>query len=723
MNSNFLRTASLELHALSDKDIVKQAAIAKRIINWLKGFGNPEFQKKLNELQAISPDIKALVDNLSVSIDKLNKALANTDPDGFGKAIETVKPLVTELSVKLENMEDTTQKVLESAPIEGIIDDNGKYVDISVTHLNKGWFKDKAQFEQMKELLPKDLDVPISRFINKSVKDFSWLQKFTPDNIRISDNAARWVLDAIYKVIYDTHTLDTEQLNNITRYIEDNKIFIINLLKENISNGILRSYTFPASGQPNKMSMVVDAGTIRIPGLGFDIIFPTVLLSDKSTSLTPIDEFELNSVKNIKAKKNQEVEHNVSADLIKLLLNQNNFNIAQSAKELGMSERTLRRKMQEYGISRPDNKETTASIKTAQANVDLWARNIIIKAFPKVMGREPTEAEIQTVQAVARLETYYGRGWKGAGVGSNNWGAIQCGDSCKINGQCDPAKSFPHKDSTPTDDGKTIWYVTCFKKYPTPEDGCADLIVTLFKSNRTSKKSLNNQNLTRAELLARAVQSRDLRAVSEAMYDTVYYEGTGSDRETRIQRHMQAMEKALNGINQNTGVQIALSNSPDKNVQTVSVDYNMENEVNSLLNYLYANGPVEKIVKKAIIESKLPKTNLLISISSDSDFVYNVKFAKLLSTALRVELCAENSIHSYKDKIEVESSVYGSEKNVTKAALAISDAIKETFKEELGVNVFVNAVNGVKSSYALMPLEKMESCFRKFDIQKYAGIR
>lgn len=113
------------------------------------------------------------------------------------------------------------------------------------------------------------------------------------------------------------------------------------------------------------------------------------------------------------------------------------------------------------------------------------ARGIMTQAFKNVMGRAPTPTELQYAQSVAWLESNYGRGWKGAMVGSNNWGAVQC--ALKSAGQ---PGCILHKDSHP--DG-TVYQIG-FKSYPSPVAGAEDVVRHVFKHRPRTAESLTAAN-------------------------------------------------------------------------------------------------------------------------------------------------------------------------------------------------------------------------------------
>lgn len=84
-------------------------------------------------------------------------------------------------------------------------------------------------------------------------------------------------------------------------------------------------------------------------------------------------------------------------------------------------------------------------------------------AFQRVIGRDPTPWERQTILAQAWLESNMGEGWTGEGCSSShNWGAIQSHD---------PTCCY-HRDSY--QDGRS--YLSYFRCYPGDDAAAEDLI-------------------------------------------------------------------------------------------------------------------------------------------------------------------------------------------------------------------------------------------------------
>lgn len=137
---------------------------------------------------------------------------------------------------------------------------------------------------------------------------------------------------------------------------------------------------------------------------------------------------------------------------------------------------------------------------------------------------DPTAGEVKALAGVACLETHYGDGWKGAGFGSNNMGAEQCGNW--------KGERFVYVDTHPTADGRSVSYRACFRKYATPEDGWRALVDIVY--------------VNRGRQRVRAAAAKDdWRGVSQALYSTGYYEGFGKTSAERIANHLRSLSNAI----------------------------------------------------------------------------------------------------------------------------------------------------------------------------------
>lgn len=166
------------------------------------------------------------------------------------------------------------------------------------------------------------------------------------------------------------------------------------------------------------------------------------------------------------------------------------------------------------------------------------ARALCNEAFRRVFGREPKRSEAQLAQAIGRLESNYGQGWKPPGDGSHNIGAIQKGTWT--------GKTFTYTDTRPNADGTSTPYVIEFRKYNTAIDGWVDLIKRVYTGGIWPKGMAHKAvGGPRMLLVLPAATRGDAAAFSAGLYDTVYYQGHGKTREARIANHRKAVLSAL----------------------------------------------------------------------------------------------------------------------------------------------------------------------------------
>lgn len=151
------------------------------------------------------------------------------------------------------------------------------------------------------------------------------------------------------------------------------------------------------------------------------------------------------------------------------------------------------------------------------------------EGFRSDFGRSPTLVESQVCQGVDWLETTYGQGWKGAGVGSKNRGAVQSGRP-----PCDSNSSFLYQDTHPNSDGTSTTYSICFRRYATDEEACADMIHYIVGTSSKPKQNVLD-----------ACARGDLWGVSAGMHANGYFEGFGKTVADRIENHRRALAAAI----------------------------------------------------------------------------------------------------------------------------------------------------------------------------------
>lgn len=178
---------------------------------------------------------------------------------------------------------------------------------------------------------------------------------------------------------------------------------------------------------------------------------------------------------------------------------------------------------------------------------DAQARTYATQGFLSLFGRPPSDSEVLMLMGVGRLETSYGDGWKEAGKGSFNMGAITAGSSWT-------GDVFEHKDSYPDAQGVNHWYVTKFRKYPSAEAGWQDLGHIVYE--------------TRPAVLAAASHGSSL-GVSQALYRSHYYAGFGKTEEERVANHHRVLDRCVRAIAQALGLAVPGEGNSAPSVLTV----------------------------------------------------------------------------------------------------------------------------------------------------------
>lgn len=709
-----LKNASL---ILDNNDIVKSAGFVQNISNFLKRLVSPEYRDRVEELTNKFDDVRGLLSDLNTATQNVQDAIQSADVDTYEQNLNEVRILIKHLSERLGQMEESAEKASVVPSIEKPKEETKPGEEIS---------KIPEILERYKQRHAIGYDMPMSDSINKPYQDFEHLKRA---KVVISDksklfNLRRFFTHELRKVNFPIEVFgDSKKIdalfNALIKGIYDGIV---------ISNQYaIESKDPPPDPAEGLTRVVVQTPNVEVPELNLSFKAEVVLndfgaqirhraelsifriphiwdvkYSGEAPSIIPktksgkkalfliVPEYSQNeeSKKDIaQIKEELKKKHNVdevidaTADKVDILTKHfvdegyDIVGIEQYKPKMSVRINALKKiawwdpDKPAKAPAAPATSATIANLGTAEHK---WARNILKAAFEKVMNREPTLTELQLAQAVALGESHYGLGWKGQGAGSNNWGAIQCVDCPNKGkpiapGQCPPG-SFYQQDSIPTTSGKNKIFHWCYKSYPTPEAGAADLIKTIFTTNWKN----------RGGLTLGAAENKSITDFSTAMYDSNYYGGFGKTREDRIGSHVKMMNKNLNIISE------ALDEKPefeDFGGGTQMIQPKKEPEeslIERLERMLWAstNGSqLNHVVKNAIARKLLPKSNVLIITKEAGDDFINV-----LCTSLHKLFGAELSTRKNGNKTEINCIVAGNEKVVTDAVQAVCDCVSEGYQ-------------------------------------------
>lgn len=109
-NLEIIKKASNELNNIDSKKVVKVAGILQNIKNWFKSLVNPEFRKRVTQLQNDSVQVKTHLDGLEKNLKDIDVAISNGDIENYTQILEEVKRHSTALTKQLNELYNSADK-------------------------------------------------------------------------------------------------------------------------------------------------------------------------------------------------------------------------------------------------------------------------------------------------------------------------------------------------------------------------------------------------------------------------------------------------------------------------------------------------------------------------------------------------------------------------------------------------------------------------------------
>lgn len=156
---------------------------------------------------------------------------------------------------------------------------------------------------------------------------------------------------------------------------------------------------------------------------------------------------------------------------------------------------------------------------------------------------------------------------------------------------------------------------------------------------------------------------------------------------------------------------IAQNSGEKLNNQQIQTNKEINNEdVDNFINYLYANGPLSLIVKTAIENKLLNKTNFTVNIKNN-DYV-SIKFAKAVSELIKECFNYQSDIFADDNNVEISAEVVGDEETVLNAVNAslklLSDVFSNKYNHNIKIALSLNKSSLIKlSSKTISKKEKL----------------
>jgi hypothetical protein len=118
---------------------------------------------------------------------------------------------------------------------------------------------------------------------------------------------------------------------------------------------------------------------------------------------------------------------------------------------------------------------------------------------------------------------------------------------------------------------------------------------------------------------------------------------------------------------------------------------------------------------REVLASKLPLSTFVVSVQGPKNH-FNVKFAKVLCSALRQEIQSEVCAIHYDGDVEVEVPILGSKKAAQNAVLGVTSMIADEFYQKTGTSVEFSVQAGKSRKPQAKP-SLIEHSFRKVSIE------
>lgn len=686
----FFKTAALELNAIDDHEVVKIASIFRRMKNWWKSLGDPDYRKKVQAIGQTSPRIKALLSDLNSNLDRLQKAISDRDVEDYGATVGSVKALTTQLATALGGFQQLTTEIVDSVPVM-VVDDQGRqYSEEYIQSVAKGYTKDPELLERLKSQLPPGTPQPGQ--VNQKLQDIEWFRQFDTRHVYVSYKAQENIIKNIKEILLNKgqYKISKKAIDKMVNPVVDK---IIENFKRAFLNGWLYSYKFPEvskameSRPANQMQMMVNAGAVNIPDTSIWIDFPLVLAYDLLASGAPSEKISIAAIKNMRW-----------------------------STYSGMSTEDFEE--YEKSFEEPTEARRFDQLMKFAATTDIWWKDPP-PGHPKGKGLS-IEFWVKFVQMCQRL-----------GVNPFNLAAV-------INSESgfDPgARNFARgPKSPPVAQGlnqlirtvalglgmseelwKNFYKLSADEQLPWVEKYFSRAGIRGRDAGEIYLKNFGGFKNPDGSLYAsKEVQEAFKKQNPGAVFPNPDYQQAAINQNPGLVENGRIMPQKVKslvakGIGGEIGKKIQIAVDKTKGIQPPAFqepsrtyrgktqtpvqtqqpqEVKMDNSFEQIMQIVQGGGPVQKLVKKAIIQNSLPKTSFVISITGED----RLKIARAYASILRNELDAETSIHSEDgNEIHIEASIYGSEKAVSSAITGFYLATKKTMEETLGKKLKITA--------------------------------
>lgn len=625
-----VRKAALELQVIDRNKTVKVAGILRKLKNVFKQLTDKEFSKDVDRIRNDSYDVQSVAAHLNAKIDELLSAVKDGDVQSYENALEQVRELSLDLTKELRQLNQSAkgvEKEVEQSTELHEGKDDGRYGPESYKHNRKDFV------EKLKQQRPEH-DVPVSESLMKPFAEIEW---FKDSSIEVTVKSKDLLIRKLSNAISESAKLEETMLIDV---LNKNWEELFNRITNAIKEGIVFRYSVAKPGAIRRaigeMQFTAQSKTFTIPEIEIPV---SARFKITDLGLTKIDTKPLiiADIQNIIISKSVSKQTSARLKLYKKALSEN--------KILNQVEYDIKK------ISEMDLAEA------------------LIEGYRKVYGSQPSMEVLGSAWSQAVFERD-----PSLGLPNYNIGNITAGKSW-----VDSGKPFFIRGTVEVDkNSKEYKVISKWRAYPSATEGAIGYWQLLGNKFKDAMAWMEAGDPVSASV-----------ALGEKGYYTAnivkYSSAVGKIYQQRFLKNI--APKLANDLKSRPapppGKKPAVMDKRDSVVETPKSSPESDSGMDNLLSALFAMGPVEKMVVKSILNTKLPTTETVISLSSlSAPFGIRLKFAKALSKTLKDVIDADVSIHTDNSKIEIQCSALGTEYAVNSAVKSLCDCVNVALFEK-----------------------------------------
>jgi len=305
-NVQILRQAALEIQYYNS-DLIKVAGIVNRIMNWWKAISNPEFKEQSKKVETAYDQLKGPVDTMISQFTDLDKAIHSQDIKTVTQLVEQVPSTIYSVIKSIEPLQKTIQDVKQAVPVAYVDEKGNELSTADLRRVTKEYKKNKELVQTLLNILPEEIknEIPIGKNINRPISEFSWFNKYSPEDITTKPIVKETAKNLLVKSFQEAGLYNQQIYNIINQGFSS---FIYNLYKAILERGILVRVDLADVSQKityrsaNQLWITINVDNVLFPWPIDDVFINIgqVKINDMNASSTRATELSIMNIKNIR---------------------------------------------------------------------------------------------------------------------------------------------------------------------------------------------------------------------------------------------------------------------------------------------------------------------------------------------------------------------------------------------------------------------------------------